>query len=101
MYICQHTSDLQPSTDPNENVDWTTTSHLYTNLHELPSFISTHRQSVIQPTNASNVDPSMLQGKQLLVYNTVKQHMETNDPAPLHMIVSGTAVLANRLLLIV
>ena len=70
MYIYQHSHDLQPATDQNENVDCTSASHLCTNLHEMPSFISTHKQL------------------QLLVYNTVKQ---SNNPTPLYMIVSGTA----------
>lgn len=91
MYICQHSHDLQPSTDPSENVDWTSASRLYANLHEMPSFISTHRQSALHASHTINVDPNLLQGKQLLVYNTVKQHLESNNPTPLHMIVSGTA----------
>ena len=91
MYICQHSHDLQPATDPNENVDWTSASRLYTNLHEMPSFISTHKQLVLHTNNTHNVDPNLLQEKQLLVYNTVKQHLESNNPTPLYMIVSGTA----------
>ena len=90
MYICQHTHDLQPSTDPSENDDWTSGSRLYSNLHEIPSYISTHRQSALHASNTSNVDPNLLVGKQLLVYNTIKQHFESNNPIPLHMIVSGT-----------
>lgn len=91
MYICQHSHDLQPATDPSENVDWTSASRLYTNLHEMPSFISTHRRLILHTNNTHNVNPNLLQGKQLFVYNTVKQHLESNNPTPLYMIVSGTA----------
>jgi len=63
----------------------------YTNLHEVLSFISTQRQSPLHVSNAFNVDPNLLQGKQLLVYSTVKQHFESNDTSPLYMTVSGTA----------
>ena len=97
MLICQHGQDLQPSsTDPNSNVDWTSSSHLYSNLNEISSFISTHRRSVLQVSYTPTVNPNLLQGnllqgKQLLVYNTVKQHFESSDSSPLYMIVSGTA----------
>ena len=68
MLICQHGWDLQPSSiDPNSDVDWTSSSHLYSNLNEIPSFISTHRQSVLQVSYTPTVNPNLLQGKQLLV----------------------------------
>ena len=92
MLICQNISqDIQPSTDPNDNVDWTLSSRLYSNLHEIPSFLAVHRQSATPVTSTTNVDPNMLQLKQLQVYNTVSQHLESNESLPLHMIVTGTA----------
>ena len=63
--------------------------HIY--IQEIPSFIATHRQSAFQIGFTSTADPTLLQGKQLLVYNTVKQHFESNDSTALNMIVSGTA----------
>ena len=39
----------------------------------------------------STADPERLQGKQQLVYDAVHSHMQTEDPEPLRMIVSGRA----------
>ena len=39
----------------------------------------------------STADPELLQGKQRLVYDAVRSHMQAEDPKPLRMIVSGTA----------
>ena len=91
MLICQTGHDMQPSIDPNDNVDWTLSSRLYSNLHEMSSFIATHRQSTTQITYTNNVNPNLLQAKQLQVYNSVSQHLEVNDTTPLYMIVTGTA----------
>lgn len=96
MLICQNIChDIQPSTDPDDNVDWTLSSRLYDNLHEIPSFIALHRQSAAQVTSTVNVDPNMLQLKQLQVYNTVAQHLGSNELLPLYMIVTGTAGTGN------
>lgn len=86
MLVCQHHSNLQPISDPQENIDWTTTSQLYSNLAELPSFISYHRQSFTRSSFTSNAEPGMLQQNQLEVYNYVLQHHEANDPTPIYMV---------------
>ena len=91
MLVCQHHSNLQPISDPQENVDWTSASQLYSNLAEFPSFISHHRQSFTRPSFTSNAAPRMLQQNQLEVYNCILQHYEANDPTPIYMVVCGTA----------
>ena len=91
MLVCQHHSNLQPISDPQENVDWTSASQLYSNLAEFPSFISHHRQSFTRPSFTSNAAPRMLQQKQLEVYNCILQHYEASDSTPIYMVVCGTA----------
>ena len=53
MLTCQHGQHLQPSTDPNDNTDWTSASR----LHEIPSFISTNSQSDVQ-VSSPNINPN-------------------------------------------
>ena len=91
MLICQRSSDLQPSTDNQKEVDWTEAAQAYPNLEELPSFLARQRQSAAQHTFTTTADPQKLQGKQLQAYTIVRQHMETEAPPPLRMVVSGTA----------
>lgn len=91
MLICQHNIDVQPVSDPQENYDWTISSQSYSNLGEVPSFISSRRGSTIQSTATHNVDARLLLGKQLHVYNIVYQHFHSNNPNQLKLIVSGTA----------
>ena len=88
MLLCQHHGNLQPICDPQENIDWITTSHLYDNLAEIPSFIATHRQTFVRSSFTTTVQPSMLQQNQLKVYNYI---LHENDRMPIHMIVCGTA----------
>ena len=91
MLICQRSTDLQPSTDNQQAVDWTEAAQAYPNLEELPSFLARQRQSAAQHTFTTTADPQKLQGKQLQAYTIVRQHMETEAPPPLRMVVSGTA----------
>ena len=92
MIICQNNADLlQPPTDLHDNVDWTRASQLYSNLAEIPSFISSHRQSGVYQVVNCNANPSQLQGKQLHVYNIMSQHLHSDNSHPVRMIVSGTA----------
>ena len=90
MIICQRRADLQPLTNIQENVDWTSSSRLYSNLAEIPTFISSHRQSIRHQEVNCSADPSQLQGKQLQVYNFISQHLQSGT-SPIHIIVSGTA----------
>ena len=90
MIICQRRADLQPLTNIQENVDWTSSSRLYSNLAEIPTFISSHRQSTRHQEVNCSADPSQLQGKQLQIYNFISQHLQSGT-SPIHIIVSGTA----------
>ena len=65
MLVCQHNADLQPNTVPEQDVDWTHAAQAYTNLEEMPSFISRQRQSAAQCAFTTTADPQRLQGKQL------------------------------------
>ena len=87
--ICQRSSDLQPLIQ--DNVDWTNSSWLYSNLAEIPSFISSRRQSAVHQLVNSSADPRQLQGKQLQVYNCISQHLQSGSTSPIYIIVSGTA----------
>ena len=91
MLICQQHTDLQPSMDTEEDVDWTISSQAYPNVEEAPSFISQQRQAAGQHIFTTSADPLNLQQKQLLVYKAVQEHHTTANPEPLRMIVSGTA----------
>ena len=70
---------------------WGSLRLAYPNLEEVPSFISQQRRSAVQHTFTTTADPQQLQGKQLLAYTIVHQHLESENSPPLRMIVSGTA----------
>ena len=91
MMICQRGTDLHPVTDVQENVDWTSSSRLYTNIAQIPSFISSNRQLATHQLLNNNADPAQLQAKQLQAYNCVHQHFVNGSTSPLHIIISGTA----------
>ena len=91
MLICQHNADLQPNTNPEEDIDWTQAAQVYPNLEEMPTFITRQRESAAEHSFTSSADPQRLQGKQLQAYTLVQQHAEAEAPPPLRMIVSGTA----------
>ena len=97
--ICQHTTDLQPQTDIHDGVDWTNSSRLYNNLGEIPSFISSHRQSAVDHTVSFNADPTQLHTKQLQAYNCVSNHFVSDSTSPLYLIVSGTAGMGKSYLI--
>jgi len=61
MMICQRGTDLHPVTDVQENVDWTSSSRLYTNIAQIPSFISSNRQLATHQLLNNNADPAQLQ----------------------------------------
>ena len=91
MLICQRNADLQPSMDTQDGIDWTLAAHSYPTLEEAPSFISQQKQAAGQRVFTTSANPANLQGKQQQVYTIVQQHQSANSPAPLRMIVSGTA----------
>ena len=45
MLICQFNVDLEPNTDSQEEVDWSSAAQAYPNLHEMPTYISKQRES--------------------------------------------------------
>ena len=64
MPLCRACPMLESYTDIQEGHDWNATAQRYPNLSELPSFISCHRDTVIQ--QSSNIaDVNKLDGKQL------------------------------------
>ena len=91
MLVCRCNADLQLNIKSEQEVDWTHAAQAYTNIKEMPSFISQQQQSAAQRAFTTTADPQQLQGKQLQAYTIVQQHMEAEAPPPLRMIVSGTA----------
>lgn len=63
----------------------------YSNLDEMPSFLSQQQQSAAHHTFTTTADPNKLQGKQLQAYAIVHEHVEAEVLHPLKMIISGTA----------
>ena len=91
MLICQQTADLQPDNSSQEDFDWTAAAQSYPNLEEVPTFITRNRQHTAPRTFTTSASPNNLQGCQLEVYTTVKDHFESDNSAPLRLIVTGTA----------
>lgn len=71
MLVCQRNTELQPSTDAQEDVDWTHAAQSYPNLDEAASFISQQQHNVGRRMFTTTADPDNLQGKQLQVYTNV------------------------------
>ena len=88
MLVCQRNADLHPNTESEQEVDWAYAAQAYTNIEEMPSFISRQRQSAAQRAFTTTADPQQLQGKQLQAYTIVQQHMEAEarppQPSTLH-----------------
>ena len=91
MLICQRAADLQPDTSSQEDFNWTVAAQSYSNLEEAPTFITRNRQQAAPRTFTTSASPGNLQGWQLKVYTTAKDHFESDNPPPLRMIVTGTA----------
>ena len=93
MLLC---SNLQQSAEEQEetqqSTDWTAAAQLYPNLEEAPRFVIHAKENAQQQVPTSTADPERLQGKQQLVYDAVRSHMQAEDPEPLRMVVSGTQV---------
>ena len=89
MLVYQRNTDLQPSTDSQQDINWTLAAQLYTNMEEAPSFIAQQRQADGEHVFTTTAYPRNLQGKQLQVYISVRQHCGAVNPPPLRMIVSG------------
>jgi len=91
MLICRRNANYQTTVDCDHSHVWSDASTAYPNLDELPAFIATQRQSAQERLFTTTADPANLQGKQLATYNLIKHHLESTDPNPLRMIISGTA----------
>ena len=91
MLICQRSADYQGTPHCDDDYSWSASSVVYCNMHEMPTFITRHRQSAHQSYFTTSAEPTNLQGRQLAAYNIVKHHVESNDSSPLRIIVSGTA----------
>jgi len=82
MLICQNIADLHPSTESQEDFTFSTASQAYTNVEEMPTFISRHCESATLHSFMTFADPHLLQGKQFVAYNLVKQHSKATSPTP-------------------
>ena len=92
MLVCQRYSDLQPDISFQQDFDWSASAQAYKNLEEMPSFIVRQRHSAGQHTfTTTSADPQCLQGKHLQLYSIVLEHVNSMDPPPLRLIISGTA----------
>ena len=91
MFICQSNAELQPTTESQEDVDWSVDAQRYPNVEEMPTFIFRQRESAGEHSFTTTADPQYLQEKQLQAYNLIREHAESNNPPPLRLIVSGTA----------
>ena len=88
MLVCQR---YQPDISLQQDFDWSASAQAYSNLEEMPSFIVLQRHSAGQHTFTTTTDPQCLQGKQLQLYSIVLDHVNSMDPPPLRLIISGTA----------
>ena len=88
MLVCQR---YQPDISLQQDFDWSASAQAYSNLEEMPSFIVRQRHSAGQHTFTTTADPQCLQGKQLQLCSIVLDHVNSMDPPPLRLIISGTA----------
>lgn len=91
MRICQRAVDIQPDTSSEEDFDWTAAAQSYPNHEEEPTFVSRSSHQAEPHTFTTSASAENLQGCQLEVYTTVKDHFESENSPPLTMIVTGTA----------
>ena len=91
MLVCQNSANLQPNAENEGQMDWSAGTQRYSNLEEMPTFISRHRESAAQHSFTTSSDPQHLQGKQLQAYSLIRKHAESVNPPPLRLIVSETA----------
>ena len=89
--MCQRNAQLHSSPEAANAVDWESTAQAYPNLEEAPSFISRQHDAATRQSFTTAADPANLQGKQLEAYSIVRDHMNSDSPPPLRIIISGTA----------
>ena len=77
MLLC---SNLQQSSEEQEetqqSTDWTAAAQLYPNLEEIPCFVTHAKENTQLQVPTSTADPERLQGKQRLVYDAVRSHIQ-------------------------
>lgn len=86
MLICEHNIHLQPTiVDPSKNFDWTEAAcmYMYSNLDEMPSFISSHRGSSTFTTNLW-VEAGLVNGA---IGNVVSIYYQSGGPPDLPLAV--------------
>ena len=91
MLLCQRNASHQPTSDAQEDIDWTSSARSYPGIEEAATFITTQQQFSIEHPINTHINPGNLQRKQRQVYDTIQTHFESHNPLPLHMIISGTA----------
>ena len=94
MLICQLGAEFSESTGVDQSAcDWSLAGNAYPDLLELPSFIAQQHQHYEVPHVQTSADTALLQGKQLQVYNVVRDHFtdQQAQKQPLRMVISGTA----------
>ena len=91
MLVCQRGSDQQPDSSSQDDFNWTAAAQSYPNLEEAPTFITRHRQQTAPHVFTTTASPDNLQGTQLEVYTTVRDHFTSTSPPSLHLIITGTA----------
>ena len=72
--MCQRNADLQPNTESEQEVDWTHAAQAYTNIEEMPSFISRQRVSAGQrafTTSADHNNSKESSSKSTLLYSSI------------------------------
>ena len=60
MVICQRNADHHTIVDCDGDHDWSTSNTVYTNIDDLPTFITRHRQATQQHRFTTTADPSKL-----------------------------------------
>uniref|UniRef100_A0A1X7VQH0 ATP-dependent DNA helicase n=1 Tax=Amphimedon queenslandica TaxID=400682 RepID=A0A1X7VQH0_AMPQE len=91
MLISPRTSELEPVNTTEEEHAWAEAARSYSDIDNAPNFIAQGRQNTTPTPFTTSATPDNLQGRQLDVYTTVKQHFESNCQEPLHIIINGTA----------
>ena len=56
MLICQCNADLQPNTNSEEDSEWTQAAQVYSNLEEMPTFITQQHDSAAEHSFTSSAD---------------------------------------------
>ena len=92
MLLCQlHPAQIDSDSTSHTDVDWTEAAKAYSNLHEMATFVSRHKEAALPQLFTTTADIQQLQSKQRKVYDLVYDHLHGVNLQPLHMIISGTA----------